>query len=71
MRNSYADKYRCLASGSRFGPTLTSLISARFSKYAKWKVCVAAEHVKTYTLDTSDNWFEEATRLPATRAWIE
>ncbi|KAL2136725.1 hypothetical protein VTI74DRAFT_1766 [Chaetomium olivicolor] len=35
------------------------------------KICIATEHVKTYTLDNSDGWFEEATRLQATRAWLE
>lgn len=56
---------------SSFGLTLTSLISARFAKHAKLKIRVNAEQLKTYALDNSEHWFEEVTRLPATRAWIE
>ncbi|KAB5581200.1 hypothetical protein GE09DRAFT_988271 [Coniochaeta sp. 2T2.1] len=56
---------------SGFGSTLTSLLSAGFSKRAKTRTRVTTEHVKTYILDDSDAWFDEATRLPVTRRWLE
>ncbi|KAI0854038.1 hypothetical protein F5Y00DRAFT_222163 [Daldinia vernicosa] len=69
-RSTYAGEH-LIGSGSNFGSTLTSLISARFSKQTKSKIRVTADHVKTYTLDNSDSWFEEATHLPATQSWVE
>ncbi|KAI0109670.1 hypothetical protein GGR51DRAFT_512373 [Nemania sp. FL0031] len=60
-----------VAGGSNFGSVLASLVSAQFSKQAKLKISVTTEHVKTYTLDNSDSWFEKATRLPATQTWVE
>lgn len=59
------------ASHSTFNASLTSLLSASFSKRAKINIRVATDRVKTYTLDNSDNWFDEAIGLAATRAWIE
>ncbi|KAF4344798.1 hypothetical protein FBEOM_1242 [Fusarium beomiforme] len=59
------------ASDSGFGSALTSLISGAFSKRARFKVRIAAEQIKTYNLDNSTAWFEAATRVPATRSWIE
>ncbi|KAB5549408.1 hypothetical protein GE09DRAFT_1223246 [Coniochaeta sp. 2T2.1] len=56
---------------SGFGSILTSLWSAGFSKRAKMKIRVTTEDVKTYVLDNSDTWFDEATRLPATRLWLK
>lgn len=70
LRDSYTGEHQT-AINSGFGSTLISLISAGFSKRAKMNIRVAAEQVKTYTLDNSDCWFEEATGLEATRAWIE
>ncbi|RSL93026.1 hypothetical protein CDV31_014879 [Fusarium ambrosium] len=49
------------ASRSAFTASRTSLLSAGFSKHA----------IKTYTLDNSDSWFDEAISLAATRGWIE
>ncbi|SCO78512.1 uncharacterized protein FRV6_02725 [Fusarium oxysporum] len=34
-------------------------------------VRVATDHIKIYTLDNSDDWFNKAMCLSATRAWIE
>jgi len=70
FRESYAGEHHA-ASCSGCGSTLTSLASAGFSKRAKVKIRVTTEHVKTYTLDNSECWFEEVTCLQATRAWIE
>lgn len=70
LRDSYTGEHHT-ASKSSFGSTLTSLISAGFSNRAKTKIRIATEQVKTYSLDNSDFWFEEATRLEATRTWIE
>lgn len=58
-------------SDASFASTLTSLMSAGFSKRAKTQVRVSAEQVTTYTLDSSDDWFEGAMRLSSTRTWIE
>ena len=58
-------------SDASFTSTLTSLISAGFSKRAKTQVRVSAEQVTTYTLDSSDDWFEGVMRMSATRTWIE
>lgn len=69
-RSSYTD-HRHNASNSGFRSALTSLMSAGFSKRAKSNVRIAAEHINTYTLDNSDEWFEEAVLLPATRSWFE
>jgi hypothetical protein len=46
-------------------------MSAGFSKRTKTKLHIIADRVMTSALDNSDGWFEEATRLPATRGWIE
>ncbi|KAH6635865.1 hypothetical protein F5144DRAFT_159504 [Chaetomium tenue] len=70
LRDSYTGEHH-VASYSSFASTLTSLVSITFAKRAKAKIRVTTEHVKTYTLDNSERWFEEATRVPATRAWIE
>ncbi|KAL2168569.1 hypothetical protein VTG60DRAFT_7174 [Thermothelomyces hinnuleus] len=70
LRGSYNGEHQS-ASKSAFASTLTSLLSAGFSKREKMKICVTTEQVKTYALDNSDSWFEEATRLQATRAWLE
>ncbi len=58
-------------SNATFGSSLTSLMSAGFSKQAKLQMKITAEQVTTYTLDNSDGWFDSATSLPATRTWIE
>ncbi|WKT54201.1 hypothetical protein QSH57_004785 [Fusarium oxysporum f. sp. vasinfectum] len=70
LLDSYTSEHQA-ASQSAFSATLTSLISAAFSKRARMKVRVATDHIKTYTLDNSDDWFNKVTCLPATRAWIE
>lgn len=59
------------ACDASFRSTLTTLISARLSRGNKLKVRVTAGQLRTYTLDNSEAWFDDATRLPATRAWIE
>lgn len=46
-------------------------MSARFSKGTRLKVRVTTEQLKRYVLDNSEAWFDEATHIPATRAWIE
>lgn len=70
LRNSYTGEQH-VTSKSGFGSTLTSLVSADFSKRTKMKIRVTTDHVKTYILENSDHWFEQATHLEATRAWIE
>ncbi|KJZ69928.1 hypothetical protein HIM_10684 [Hirsutella minnesotensis 3608] len=69
-RSAYTGEHHAACDVS-FRSTLTSLISARFSKSTKLKVRVTTGQFRTYTLDNSEAWFDEATRLPATRAWIE
>jgi len=59
------------ASSSGFASGLTSLMSAGFSNRAKTKLHIIADRATTSGLDNSDGWFAEATRLPATRGWIE
>jgi hypothetical protein len=56
---------------SGFGSALTSLLSAGFSKRAKTNIRVVSDCVKTYYLDKSDVWFDEATEIPDTRRWAE
>lgn len=70
LRSGYTGEHYA-ASDVGFVSALTSLVSARFSKGAKLKTCIATDQVKIYTLDNSDDWFDEATKLPATREWIE
>ncbi|PNP82361.1 hypothetical protein FNYG_04296 [Fusarium nygamai] len=70
LLDSYTSEHQA-ASISASSATLTSLISAALSKRARMKARVATDHIKTYTLDNSDDWFNKATCLPATRAWIE
>lgn len=55
----------------RLGSSLSSLLSAGFSKQTKTRTQITTEHAKTYTLANSDAWFDDATQLPAARAWIE
>jgi hypothetical protein len=69
-RDSYTGVHRT-DSKSGFGLGLTSLMSAGFSKRAKTKIRVATDCVKTYYLEKSDDWFEEAAGMPATRQWFE
>jgi hypothetical protein len=54
-----------------FGSTLTSLMSAGFSKRAKSKIHIAPAHGTNYSLDNSGAWFDKAVSLPDTRRWIE
>jgi hypothetical protein len=56
---------------SAFGTTLTSLMSASYSKRAGAKFCVATDCLKTHALDNSDSWFDDVTSLSGTRSWIE
>ncbi|KAH7131155.1 hypothetical protein EDB81DRAFT_808007 [Dactylonectria macrodidyma] len=70
LLDSYTGEHET-ASHSAFNASFTSLLSAGFSKRAKMKIRVATNRVKTYTLDNSDSWFDEATGLRATRVWIE
>ncbi|WAO94559.1 Hypothetical protein NCS54_01214800 [Fusarium falciforme] len=70
LLDSYTGQHET-ASRSAFNASLTSLLSASFSKRAKMKICVATDRVKTYTLDNSDSWFDEAIGQAATRGWIE
>ncbi|ROT37124.1 hypothetical protein SODALDRAFT_188594 [Sodiomyces alkalinus F11] len=56
---------------SSFASALTSLMSAGFSRRAKTRLRVDADAVRTYTLDNSEEWFNEAASLVATRRWIE
>lgn len=46
-------------------------MSMAFSKRAKAKFYVASDQIKTYILDNSDDWFQDATEIPATQSWIE
>jgi hypothetical protein len=59
------------STGVSIGSALTSFISASISKRAKTQVRFIAEKITTYTLDNSDEWFENAVRIPTTRTWIE
>jgi hypothetical protein len=59
------------ASDYGFASSLTSVVSALFSKRAKSKLYIVADRVLTSVLDNSDSWFKEATKLPATQSWIE
>jgi hypothetical protein len=70
LRNSYASTQESDTSSS-FGSALTALVSTAFSKRANSRVRVVTEHVKTYVLENSDGWFEDATGLTDTRGWIE
>ncbi|GFP54351.1 hypothetical protein TASIC1_0003073000 [Trichoderma asperellum] len=56
---------------TRFGSTLTSLISAGFSKRLQSEIHLAPACGSIYSLDNSDAWFDKAVRLPGTRKWIE
>ncbi len=58
-------------SDSGFASSLTSLVSAVFSKRAKSKLHMVADRVLTSILDNSESWFKEATKLPTTQSWIE
>lgn len=69
-RSAYAGEHHA-ASDASFRSTLTALMSARLSKGTKLKVRVTTGQLRMYTLDNSEAWFDETTRLPATRAWIE
>ncbi|PWI64022.1 hypothetical protein PCL_00443 [Purpureocillium lilacinum] len=69
-RSSYTGEHHATHDAS-YHSTLTSLLSTRFSKGTKLKVRVTTGQFRAYTLDNSDAWFDEATRLPATRVWIE
>ncbi|PWI64609.1 hypothetical protein PCL_09503 [Purpureocillium lilacinum] len=69
-RSAYTGEHHA-ASDVSLRSTLTSLLSTRFSKGAKLKVRVTTGQFTAYTLDNSDSWFDEVTRLPATRVWIE
>jgi hypothetical protein len=69
-RNSYVGVNH-KGTNASFGSALTSLISAGFSKRAKARIQVTAESIVTHTLDNSDEWFDGAVRMPATRVWIE
>ncbi|KJZ74125.1 hypothetical protein HIM_06574 [Hirsutella minnesotensis 3608] len=70
VRDAYTG-VRQTATGSGFGSGLTSLMSAALSKRARTNLRVTTDQVKTYVLANSDDWFEEATGIPATRSWIE
>ncbi len=70
LRDSYVGLQQ-RGSHASFASTLTSLMSAGFSKRAKTQVRVSAEQVTTYTLDSSDDWFERAMQISDTRTWIE
>ena len=54
-----------------FAASLTSLLSTGFTRATKSKTQITADSIKTYTLANSDDWFEQATQRPASRAWIE
>jgi hypothetical protein len=69
-RDSYVGEHR-KSTGASFESALTSLMSAWFSKRAKTQVQVTADKITTYTLDNSDEWFEDAVRIPVTQTWIE
>jgi len=69
-RDSYIGLHQ-KGTGTSFRSALTSLMSAWFSKRAKTQVRLTADQITTYTLDNSDEWFEDAVGIPATRTWIE
>lgn len=60
-----------IASNAGLGSALSSVLSSRFSKRTKVKVRVTTQQFKTYALDNPGAWFNEVTRLPKTRSWIE
>jgi hypothetical protein len=68
-RSSYAGLNQ-IATSRGFGTLLTSFIAAGFTKRAKIRISITAEHVKTYTLDNSNEWFEEAIGISVTRTWV-
>lgn len=59
------------SSNASFGSTLTSLMSAGFSKRTKSKIHIAPAHGTNYSLDNSEAWFDKAVSLSDTRRWIE
>lgn len=56
---------------TQFGSTLTSIISAGFSKRLQSEINLTPACGSNYSLDNSDAWFDKAVRLPETRKWIE
>jgi hypothetical protein len=56
---------------SGFSSILASLVSSGLSKRNKTTIQITKGRTKTYALDNSDLWFEEAARLYATHVWIE
>lgn len=70
IRNQY-NSLRHESNSSGFTSALTSLMSAGFSKRANLKLRVSTDHVRTYTLENSQRWFEEAAGFDDTRQWIE
>jgi len=70
LRDSYTGAVH-KDSNKNFVSALTSLISTSFSKRAKTQVRITAKQFKTYTLHNSDNWFDDAMDIQATRVWTE
>ena len=62
---------RQTAGDDGLGSTLTSLLSFALSRRAKRGIKVAAETVKTYSLSKVPMWFNEASKLEATKRWLE
>lgn len=54
-----------------FTTALTSLLSVGFARRAKVEVEITVDHVRTYVLNNSDEWFVKATDFLATKTWIE
>ncbi|KAM0710542.1 hypothetical protein Q7P35_002213 [Cladosporium inversicolor] len=54
-----------------FGSALTSLLSGAFSKRSASEVRITPKRCKSYTLDNSDAWFDEAISSEETKRWIE
>jgi hypothetical protein len=58
-------------STATFGSSITTLFSTAFSKRAASQVRIEPRCFKTYTLDNSDAWFDEAIGHEETQRWIE
>jgi hypothetical protein len=56
---------------ARFGATVASLMSAKFSRRARSRIHIAPAHGTNYSLDNSEEWFDKAVSLSDTRRWIE
>lgn len=56
---------------ANFGSALESLMSLGLSRRVNANIEVAPASGRRYFLNNSDDWFDKAVSIPATRAWIE